>query len=171
VSPLSHSDGHNFPGGFDEAVPGLATGIDDGPVVGEDAAGKIGLAQVLPDVLDRIEFGCARWQQDRRNIVRHLQFPRGVPTGTIHQQDGMSAGCDGLGDLAEMGLHGVGVGNRHHQRGAGSPGRADGAEQVHALVALVLGLARPTSSPRPLPHQAVFLSPTTLIPSCGMSDS
>jgi hypothetical protein len=70
-----------------------------------------------------------------------------------------------------MGLHGVGVGNRHHQRGAGSPGRADGAEQVHALVALVLGLARPTSSPRPLPHQAVFLSPTTLIPSCGMSDS
>ena len=61
------------------------------------------------------------------------------------------------------GLHGVGVGNRHHQRGAGSPDWADGAEQVHALVALVLGLARPASSPRPLPHQAVFLAEAHLV--------
>jgi len=72
VSPLSHSDGHNFPGGFDEAVSGLATGIDDGPVVGEDAVEKIGLAQVsdqttgLSSLLRQLETGPTLSEQRRR---------------------------------------------------------------------------------------------------------
>ncbi len=37
VCPLSQSDGHDGFGLIDEPVPGLATGLDDGVVVFEDA--------------------------------------------------------------------------------------------------------------------------------------
>lgn len=37
VRPLSHADGHDLPWTFDEAVPGLASGVDDGVVVVENA--------------------------------------------------------------------------------------------------------------------------------------
>ncbi len=158
VRPLPHADGHDLRRFFDEFVPGLAAGIDDGRVVVEDAVGEIGLSQVLPDVLDRIEFRRARGQQDRRDVVGYLELAGDVPAGTIHQHDGVRAGRDGSGDFVEMGLHGVGVGVRHHERRAGSPGRADGAEQVGVFVALILRLARPASGPRPLPHQAVLLA-------------
>ncbi len=37
VSPFSHADGHDRRRAFDEAVPGLTAGLNDGVVVGEDA--------------------------------------------------------------------------------------------------------------------------------------
>ena len=40
---------------------------------------------------------------------------------------------------------------------------ADGAEQVEALIALILGLARPCAFPGPLPHQGVFLAQAHLV--------
>jgi hypothetical protein len=55
VGPLVEADGHDAPWLVGEAVPGIAAGLDDGVVVGEDAIGEMGLAQVLPDVLDRVE--------------------------------------------------------------------------------------------------------------------
>ena len=42
--------------GGEQVSPSLAAGIDDGVVGVVDAQGEVVLAQVLPDVLDRIEF-------------------------------------------------------------------------------------------------------------------
>jgi hypothetical protein len=39
----------------DKAVPGLAAGVDDGPVIREHAQRREALAQVQPDALDRVE--------------------------------------------------------------------------------------------------------------------
>jgi len=56
-----------------------------------------------------------------------------------------------------MRLHGMGVGLWHHQGRADAPCRADGAEQIGALVALVGRLARPCALARPQADKAVLL--------------
>ena len=86
-----------------------------------------------------------------------------VPAGAVEQQDGVSALGDGAGDLVEVELHGLGVGVGQGERGAGAARRADGAEQVGALVTLVGRLARPRAAPRPLPHEAVLLADAGLV--------
>lgn len=75
----------------------------------------------------------------------------------------MGASGDGSADLVEMGLHRLGVGERHGKRRADAAGRADGAEQVGALIALVGRLAGPRAAPRPLPDDAVLLTDASLI--------
>jgi hypothetical protein len=86
-----------------------------------------------------------------------------VPAGSVEQQDGVCSASHGPGDLVEVELHRVGVGEGQRERGAGAAGRADGAEQVGALVALVGGLAGPRSAPGPLPHEAVLLADAGLV--------
>ena len=54
MSPFSRSDGHDCFGLIDELVPGLATGLNDGVVIFEDAVREPVLSEVLPDVLDRV---------------------------------------------------------------------------------------------------------------------
>jgi hypothetical protein len=75
----------------------------------------------------------------------------------------MGAAPDDARDLLEVELHGLAVGIGHGKRRARAPRRADGAEQVGALVALVGGLAGPRSTPRPLPHEAVLLADPRLV--------
>ncbi len=70
----------------------------------------------------------------------------------------MRASCDMAADLVEVKLHGLGVGEGQRERGARSPCRANGAEQVGALVALVGGLAGPRAAARPLPDNPVLLA-------------
>jgi hypothetical protein len=72
--------------------------------------------------------------------------------------------CDGEADLVEMGLHGVGIGLRHHQRGALARGGADGAEQIGVMIALVGGLAGPCALARPQADLAVLLAQPGLVP-------
>jgi hypothetical protein len=86
-----------------------------------------------------------------------------VPTGPVEQQDGVSAFGDGAGDLVEVKLHRLRVGEGQRQRCARAASRTDCAEQIGALVALVGGLARPRSASRPLPHEAVLLADPGLV--------
>ena len=86
-----------------------------------------------------------------------------MPSGAIQQQDGVRASGDVQGDLVDVPLHGVGVGEGQRQRRAHAARRADGAEQVGALVALVCGLGRPRAAPRPLPDEAVLLADPRLV--------
>jgi len=81
-----------------------------------------------------------------------------MPAGAVHQYDGMRALGDMVADLVEMELHGFGIGVGQGQRGAGAPGRADGAEQVGVLVALVGRLSGTCSASGPLPDLAVLLA-------------
>ena len=64
MGPLAQSDGHDFPRLIDQAVPSLAGGIEDIVVGLEDAVGEVGLPEVLPEVLDRVQLGGTRWQEE-----------------------------------------------------------------------------------------------------------
>ena len=57
-----------------------------------------------------------------------------------------------------MELHRLGVGVGQRERRPDAARRADGAEQIGVVVALVGGLARPRSAPGPLAHEAVLLA-------------
>ena len=55
-------------------------------------------------------------------------------------------------------LHRFRVGQGQHERRALALRRTNGSEYIGAVVALVGGLSRPRSPPRPLPHEAVLLA-------------
>ena len=63
----------------------------------------------------------------------------------------------------EVTLHGIRIGKGHGERRPRTASRTDRTEQVGALVALVGGLARPGSAPRPLPHKAILLADPGLV--------
>lgn len=56
-----------------EAVPGLTAGLDDGGVVVPDLEAESVLAEILPDVLDRVELGAVGRQRQERNVGGHLE--------------------------------------------------------------------------------------------------
>ncbi len=118
---------------------------------------------MLPDVLDRVQLGSARRQEDHGDVLRDREGRGGVPSGAIEQQDGVGAPGDGAGDLVEVKLHGVRVGEGQSQSCSRAARRTDRTEQVGALVALVGGLARPRSAPGPLAHEAVLLADPGLV--------
>ena len=60
-----------------------------------------------------------------------------MPSGAVDNDDGMGAGCHGLADLGQMQGHGLFVGERHDEGGAGAAGRADSAEDVGPAVSAV----------------------------------
>ena len=91
-------------------------------------------------------------------LARHVEPGGGVPTGAVEQQRGVGPLSDLAGDFLKMKLHGLGVGEGQRKRGPNAAGRANGAEEIRALVALIGGLARPRSSPGPLTHEAVLLA-------------
>ena len=163
MRPISQSDGHDRLWLIDELVPGLATGLDDGVVIFEDAVGEPILAQVLPDVLDRVQLGRARGQQDDGEVFRDLELVAAVPSGTVHQDDTMGLGSDVAADLVGMHLHGGCIGEGEHESGALGSHGADGAEQVGVGVALIGGQARPRTRLCPNSHAAVLLSQSGLV--------
>ncbi|KAF0131101.1 MAG: hypothetical protein FD152_2073 [Xanthobacteraceae bacterium] len=75
----------------------------------------------------------------------------------------MGALADVAGDLVDVELHRLGVGEGQRQSGADAPGRADRAEEIGALVALVRRLARPRAASGPLPDQAVLLADASFV--------
>lgn len=69
----------------------------------------------------------------------------------------MSACRHMAADLIEMKLHGLGVDMRQGERRTGTARRADGAEEVGALIALVGRLAGTGAPSGPLTDDAVLL--------------
>ena len=86
-----------------ECVPGIAAGIDDGVVVFEDAIAELVLAQVLPDILDWIEFGRIGRQFEQADVGWHIELAAGLmPAGAIKQHDGVASCRDFSADLGEV---------------------------------------------------------------------
>ena len=79
----------------------------------------------------------------------------------------MRTGVGALGDVArdflEVELHHVGVGVGQRQGRPDASRRADGAEQIDVVIALVSGLSWPRSAPGPLPNLAVLLADAGLV--------
>ena len=157
MGPFSVPDGGYLARSVDEVVPGLAAEVDDLRFGMEDDVGEPVVAQVLPDVLDRIEFWRARRQRDEGDVVGELQLVRGVPAGLIQEQKGVRADLDLRGDLVQMALHGLGVATWLHECGAGAAFGTDGAEDVGRLGALIVGCAWPGAAPGPASGDLVLL--------------
>ena len=102
-------------------------------------------------------------QEEQGDILGALEFASGVPAGAVEQEEGMGTGRDLAGNLAQVGLHGMGIGPGQGKRCPSAARGADGAEEVEALIALVLGLVRPCAFLGPLPHQAVLLAQAHLV--------
>ena len=67
------------------------------------------------------------------------------------------------GNLVEMQLHCSGICEGQRQCRSCAPGRADGAEQVGAFIALVGGLDGSCATPGPLTDEAVLLADTGFV--------
>ena len=158
VRPIAHPDGGDRFGQGDELSPSLACRVDDGVDVFEDAVGEPIGAQVLPGVFDGVQFGRARRQEDRGDVFGHVELGGGVPSGAVEQQHSVRALGDVARDFVEVELHRFGVGIGQRERRADAARRADGAEQIGVVVALIGGLARPRSPLSPLPNLAVLLA-------------
>ena len=50
--------------------------------------------EVLPDVFDRVQFRRSRWQQDDGEVLGNLEIACRVPSGAVHEQDGMGLADD-----------------------------------------------------------------------------
>src|SRR3954451_556401 len=75
----------------------VAGRFDDRFVGFEHAVGEPVLAQVLPDVLDRIELGGARGQEDEGDVFRHDRATGRMPAGPIEEEHGVGASPEGGG--------------------------------------------------------------------------
>jgi hypothetical protein len=84
----------------------------------EDAIGEPIVADVLPDVLDRIQRGALGGQWHERDIRWHEEFRGEMPSSLLEQDNGMCAWRDGGGNLGEVKVHRVRITFRQHQPGA-----------------------------------------------------
>jgi hypothetical protein len=102
-------------------------------------------------------------QEDRRDVVGHVELARRVPSGPVEEQNSVGALGDVARDFVEVELHHVGVGIGQHEGRPDAAGRADRAKQIGVVVALVGRLPGPRSAPGPLPNLAVLLADAGLV--------
>lgn len=81
-----------------------------------------------------------------------------MPACLIDDQDGMSAGIDGGGDLRQMGVHRLGIAPWQDEPDALALLRTDRAEDVGPLGALIMRRARSGSTPCPTARDFVLLA-------------
>jgi hypothetical protein len=116
------------------------------------------LAEILPDVFDRVQLRGTGRQEDRRDVVGQVELARCVPSGSVEDENGVGALGDIARDFVEVKLHHVGVGVGQREGRPDAPRGADRAEQIGVVVALVGGLPWPRPAPGPLPNLAVLLA-------------
>jgi hypothetical protein len=149
LCPFAGGDGSNCLWVAGEEVPSLAAGLDDFFVIVEDGDGEFVGAQVGPDVFDRVQFGGIGWQVQERNVVGDDEGRGTVPSRAVENEDGVGADGDGAGDLGEVEVHRLGVGEGQHEACGNGPSGADGSEDVGPLVAGVAPGAGPCAAPGP----------------------
>ena len=146
-----------------EERPGLAGFVENVVVVLEDRNGEFVAAQIFPDVFDRVELGCVGWQRDERDIVRNGEVFGDVIAGSIKDESGVGTGRDLPADLGQVQRHGLGVGGWDDESRCGAALRADGAEDVGPLVALIVRRTRPGASFGPDAGQCALLADACLV--------
>ena len=73
----------------DEALPCLASCVENGGIVFKYPVGQKCSSQILPDIFNRVQFGRFGWQQENGDVSGPVQFAGGVPPGPIHQNHRM----------------------------------------------------------------------------------
>ena len=137
------------PGLGNEAVPGVAGGIGDGVIVGEQPVREEALLEIEPDTLDGIELGAVGGELDQRDVVGHAQVAGDVPSGSIGEHGHVLVVGDRVGEPIEELLHRLGVGIRHDEREAVVAARLDRGEDIGEGEALVAQARRALTAPPP----------------------
>ena len=163
MRPVSQADGHDAPRLIEELVPGVAAMVDDVVVGFEDAVRQPVVAQELPDVLGRIEFGAFWRQRQNGDVGGNGELLRRVPAGLIEDENGMRSGRDMLGDLLQMKVHGEGVALGKDERRAFAFLGTDRAENVSRGGALIMGRAGARSLLGPAAGDLVLLPDPGLV--------
>ena len=102
--------GHRFDevGVLMEVMEACAELVDDGVQRREDVVADVILAQVFPEVLDRVQLGAVGWQGQQVQRGRDAQGRRSVPSGSIQQHQAMFFG-ELRGRVGQEQRHGFGV--------------------------------------------------------------
>ncbi len=157
--PFACGDGDDPLGVADEAVPGVAAGVNDGEIVVPHGHAEAVAAEIFPHVLHRVEFGCIWWQRQETDILRHGQPPAGlVPTGAVADDHAMCIGADPLADFSQMDAHCLAADPRHDDGGADGPLRADRAEQIGRVMPVVANRRRAGAAQPPDVGQRALLA-------------
>ena len=141
----------------------MAAVIEDVALGSEDPVGEPILAQVLPDVLDWVEFGAFRRQWQEGDVGRHDELVRKVPSGLVEHQHGVRSRCHCPGDLGQMQGHCRAVAARQDEGGALTLPGTDRAEDIGRSGALIARRCRPGAPPRPAPSDLVLLPDAGLV--------
>lgn len=137
--------------------------FDDVVVAFEYAVGEPVLAEELPDSFDWVQFGCFWWQRQQGDVGGYLQVARAMPACLVQNDDSVCVRGYMQGNLGKMGAHGVGIAPRQDQSRALALRRADRAEEVDGLGALILRCCGASAAPGPTPGDAVLLPNTGFI--------
>jgi hypothetical protein len=163
MCPIAQAERHDAPGLVFEDVPGAATMIDQIAVVAEDAVGEVVVAQELPGILLRVEFGALGRQRHDGDVARHRELGREVPSGLVEQQRGMATRCDVGRNGGEMQVHRGDVAEWQDQAGRLARGGADRAEDIGGSGALIERGRRPCAAPGPAAGYLVLLADPGLV--------
>ena len=163
MGPIAHADGHNGPGLSLELVPCIATVINESMDVVEHAVGEPVVADELPDILLRVQFGAFRWQRDDGDVVWNDEMVREVPSGLIGQQQCMTARRHIGRDRCEMQVHHRGVAPGQDQTDGLALLGTDGTEDVGRRGALVGWRGRTAAAPGPAACDLVLLANSGLV--------
>ena len=106
--------------------------IDDRVQRLEGLVADVVLAQVIPEVFDRIKFRAVGRERQQVECGGNLQGRGGVPTGAIQQHQAMVVGKAGGGVGQKQG-HGLGIHPGQDQRAELSIEGADGGQSVDEL--------------------------------------
>jgi hypothetical protein len=144
-------------------IPRFAAVVDEIVVGFEDTVGEPVVAHELPDVLDRVELGAFLRHGENGDVGGNDQSRRQVASGLIDQENGVGTGRDGLGNLREVQVHGLGVAGRQDQGRALALLWADCSEDAGGGGALIPGRARARAAFRPAAGDLVLLANLSLV--------
>jgi hypothetical protein len=163
MCPIAQADRHDGPGLVGELVPGVTAVVEDVVVGAEDPVGEPVVADELPDVFDRVEFGRFGRQRHQGDVVGDVELAGEVPAGLIEQQHGMGTRRHHLGDFGQMQRHRSGVAAWQDEAGSAPLGRADRAEDIGRAGALIVRRRGPRAAPRPAAGDLVLLADPCLV--------
>ena len=84
-----------------DSLPGLFSGNEERVIVCVNAIGPMVTLEVVPQVLDRVEFGGISWQREQGHVVRHFQRVGAMVSCPVPDQHGLHVGSQGLRELLE----------------------------------------------------------------------